>query len=62
MIHFKNYQELRSESENHSVFLVLNLQGFATRVKRLEIPIVIDTFSCIEIIINIGGDKPWSNF
>ena len=41
---------------------VLNLQEFVTRVKGLEFPKVIDAFSCIENIINIGGDKAQRNF
>ena len=41
---------------------ILNLQEIVTRVKRLEIPKVIDAFSCLENIINIGGDKLRRNF
>ena len=43
------------------VFSVLNLQDFVTRVKRLEIPNVIDAFSCLEDIINTDEDKPRRN-
>ena len=44
------------------MFSVLNLQEFVTRVKRMGIPKVIDSFSCFESIINNGGDEPQRNF
>ena len=39
------------------MFSVLDLQEFVTGVKRLEIPSVIDAFSCLENIINIDWNK-----
>ena len=44
------------------MFSVLNLQEFVTRVKRMGIPKVIDSFSCFESIINNGEDEPQRNF
>ena len=43
------------------MFSVLNLQEFVATVKRLEIPNVINAFSCLENIINIDGHKPRRN-
>ena len=44
------------------MFSVLNLQEFVTRMKRMGIPKVIDSFSYFESIINNGGDEPQRNF